>query len=47
MLMLNKIYQLFRSKKTDDFKLTTLDCLDIANMLAENVVSGGVRRCLP
>lgn len=44
MLMLNKIYQLFRSKKTDDFKLTTLDCLDIANMLAENVVSGGVRR---
>lgn len=44
MNMFNKIYQIFRNKKEDRFKLTTLDCLDIANIIAENVVSGGVRR---
>jgi ribonucleoside-diphosphate reductase alpha chain/ribonucleoside-triphosphate reductase len=44
MLMFMKIYNLLLQKKEDSFNLSSLDCLDIANMLAENVVSGGIRR---
>jgi ribonucleotide reductase alpha subunit len=29
------------------FKLKPINCMDIANIIGENVVSGGVRRCLP
>jgi len=35
---------LLKPKKENRVNLTALDCLDIANIVGENVVSGGVRR---
>jgi len=47
-IMLNKISNIIKqsSNKIDKnyVKLKPIDCLDIANVLGENVVSGGVRR---
>lgn len=47
-VMLNKISKVFknsRNKINENYvKLKPIDCLDIANVLGENVVSGGVRR---
>lgn len=43
--MLNKISKIFRRNNSNKYyKLKPLDCLDISNILGENVVSGGVRR---
>ena len=45
--MFSKIEKLISSKKQLNsmwYKLKPIDCLDIATMIAENVVSGGVRR---
>ena len=45
--MFNKIAKLIASKKNKSnhwVKLKPIDCLDISTMIAENVVSGGVRR---
>lgn len=45
--MFNKIAKLIASKKNKSnywIKLKPIDCLDISTMIAENVVSGGVRR---
>jgi len=44
--MFRKITTLITSNypKADFYKLKTIDCLDIANIIGENVVSGGVRR---
>ena len=43
--MLLKIDNVLKSKKELQFKkLSTLECSDIANIIGENVVSGGVRR---
>lgn len=46
-LMLNKISNVFKNSKgrfENQAKLLPIDALDIANILGENVVSGGVRR---
>ncbi len=47
-VMLNKISKVFknsRNKINENYaNLKPIDCLDIANILGENVVSGGVRR---
>lgn len=40
---INRIIQKY-SKESDKIKLKTIDCLDIANIIGENVVVGGVRR---
>lgn len=45
--MFNKIARLIESKRNNQnywVKLKPIDCLDIATMIAENVISGGVRR---
>lgn len=42
--MFTKIDRIFANKESKWHKLTTTDCLDIANIIGENVVSGGVRR---
>jgi len=44
--MLKKIDKTIKKRSVDGEKvnLTTLDCMDIANIIGENVVSGGVRR---
>lgn len=44
-VMLNKISKVFRKNSSSKYiKLKPIDCLDISNILGENVVSGGVRR---
>jgi adenosylcobalamin-dependent ribonucleoside-triphosphate reductase len=42
--MFDKIDMVLKQKKENKVKLKPLDCLDIANIIGENVVSGGVRR---
>lgn len=46
--MFEKIYRIFKDKRTVNYQqwqaITPLDALDIATIIAENVVSGGVRR---
>ncbi len=42
--MFVKIEDLFKKTTEKTFKLRPIDCLDIANIIGENVVSGGVRR---
>lgn len=48
--MFTKINKVIKKRASIDgniFKLKPIDCLDIANIIGENVVVGGVRRCLP
>ncbi len=46
--MFDKIYKLLKRRSAieddDRVKLKSIDCMDIANIIGENVVSGGVRR---
>ena len=42
--MFDKIDKLLDKKVEDKTQLKPIDCLDIANIIGENVVSGGVRR---
>ena len=42
--MFDKIDNLLNKKEKDKVSLKPIDCLDIANIIGENVVSGGVRR---
>lgn len=42
--MFNKISKILTSGDTETKKLKTIDAMDIANIIAQNVVSGGVRR---
>ena len=42
--MFEKIDKLLKDKKKSKVKLKPIDAMDIANIIAENVVSGGVRR---
>jgi ribonucleoside-diphosphate reductase alpha chain/ribonucleoside-triphosphate reductase len=42
--MFDKIDKLLKRKEDDKVKLKPIDSLDIANIIGENVVSGGVRR---
>ena len=46
--MFEKIHDLFKSKKEQNNRqwqtVSSIDCLDIATIIAENVISGGVRR---
>ena len=44
MRMFKKIYKTIQKYDAPKTKLKTIDCLDIANIIGENVVSGGVRR---
>lgn len=41
---IDKVIKNRASKKSGSVKLEPIDCLDIANIIGENVVSGGVRR---
>lgn len=43
-VMFDKIHKLISSKVGKTYKLKPIDCLDIANIIGENVVCGGVRR---
>ena len=43
-IMFNKISKILSSGDTETKKLRTIDAMDIANIIAQNVVSGGVRR---
>lgn len=43
-VMFDKINKILNNKKEEKVKLKPIDCLDIANIIGENVVSGGVRR---
>lgn len=40
--MFTKIHKIF--KGTSNYKMKTIDCMDISNLIGENVVVGGVRR---
>ncbi|MFP4457804.1 MAG: ribonucleoside-triphosphate reductase, adenosylcobalamin-dependent [Clostridia bacterium] len=42
--MFDKIDMILNKKDKEKVQLNPLDCLDIANIIGENVVSGGVRR---
>ena len=46
--MFDKINKLFYSKRSNQknklYRVNSLDCVDIATIIAENVISGGVRR---
>lgn len=42
--MFTKVNNIIQSKNERRIKLTSLDCLDICNIIGENVVVGGVRR---
>jgi ribonucleoside-diphosphate reductase alpha chain/ribonucleoside-triphosphate reductase len=39
-----KIDKVIKNAGNEEFKLRPIHCLDIANIIGENVVSGGVRR---
>lgn len=44
-IMIEKIYNIINNRVNDgETQLRTIDCMDIANIIAENVVVGGTRR---
>jgi len=44
-IMIEKIYNIINNRvNNDEIQLKSIDCMDIANIIAENVVVGGVRR---